>query len=297
MKFIQRIVLFALLPLAALLFTACSSTRQAMVSPVEYQQSMRGAEEAAAAASDRRQADADRKIVSTVDLSLRVNDTEATLTAINALVDEAGGYVSNTNLYQASQDAEQLEGGLTLRVPSEHLQTTLEKLAALAVKVESQSMNRQDVTDQYVDLHARLRNLEATEQELHTLLTEVRARPDAEATDILTVHQSLTQIRGEIEQVQGQINLLDNTTTLATIHIFLRLDVVALPIVDEGWRPSATLTEALRALTTTLQGIGNLTIWWLAYLMPIVLILAAPVVIAFLLARWFVRQRRLRRGV
>ena len=72
------------------------------------------------------------------------------------------------------------------------------------------------MTDQYSDLDARLRNLRATEKELLALLTEVRERPNAKVEDILDVHRSLTQIRGEIETLQGRKNLLDNQIDFST---------------------------------------------------------------------------------
>lgn len=301
MKFIYRPIIVALLAMTFFLLTACSSeSQQSSDSPLAYSQHEMAAAMAVPASEESEDymppPDADRKIVSTVNISLLVEETEATLAAIDALVDAAGGYIAQTNLYQSSQDAEQLEGSLTLRVPAEHLTGALEQLSSLAVKVESQSMNRQDVTDQYVDIQARLQNLEATEKELRSLLAEVRARPEASAEDILAVHRSLTQIRGEIEQLQGRINLLDNTVALSTITVNLRLDVAALPIVDEGWRPGATLTQALRALTETMQRLGNLAIWWAVYLLPIALILVTPVVIGFFVARWFLRHHRQNRS-
>jgi len=301
MKSIHRLIIVALLALPLFLLTACSSTNQASFdSPLAFRLNEEAAAMAvmavpAAAEESASQAplpETDRKIVSTVNISLVVEETDATLAAISALVDGTGGYIAQTNLYQSYQDADQLEGSLTLRVPAEALTEALAQLSSLAVKVESQSMNRQDVTDQYVDLQARLRNLEATEEELRSLLAEVRTRPDASVEDILDVHRSLTQIRGEIEQLQGRINLLDNTVALSTITVNLRLDVAALPIVDEGWRPGATLTQALRALTETMQQLGNLAIWWGVYLLPIALILATPIVIGFFVARWLLRRHR-----
>ncbi|MEZ4609687.1 MAG: DUF4349 domain-containing protein [Caldilineaceae bacterium] len=117
------------------------------------------------------------------------------------------------------------------------------------------------MTDQYTDLNAQLRNLEATEDELRTLLGEVRAKPGAKAEDILAVHRNLTEIRGQIEQVQGRKNMLDNLISLATIHLSLTPDVAEQPIVEARWRPGVTVSAALRALVGALQSLGNLAIW------------------------------------
>lgn len=306
MRTTQRLFIFASFFLAALLFTACGSARESFVSPVDG-----GSEAASIAAAPAAEesyalespaagaslevvqpADADRKIVSTVDISLVVDDSDAALTSIETMVERAGGYIARTNLYQSDQDPDQLEGSLTLRVPAERLSDVLKQLSSLAVKVESQNMNREDVTTQYVDLQARLENLEAAEKELRALLAEVRERPDADTEDILTVYRSLTDIRGQIEQLQGRINLLNDTVALSTINVYLRLNRATLPIVEEGWQPGATVTEALRALTDTLQRLGDLAIWWGVYLLPVALILLLPLIIVFFIIRWFVRRRR-----
>ncbi len=300
--------LFVALVLTALLFTACGSAKESFVSPVSG-----GGEAASVAAAPASEAadfvqlesaaaeaamggpqtaNADRKIISTVDISLVVDDSDAALAAIESMVETAGGYIARTNLYQSDQDADQLEGSLTLRVPAERLSDTLKQLTSLAVKVESQNMSREDVTAQYVDLQARLENLEAAEKELRALLAEVRARPDADTEDILSVYRSLTDIRGQIEQLQGRINLLNDTVALSTITVYLRLNRATLPIVEESWQPGATVAEALRALTDTLQRLGNLAIWWSVYLLPVALILLLPLAIGFFVIRWFIRRRR-----
>jgi hypothetical protein len=306
MKSIRFYALFASLVLTAFLFTACSSARESFVSPADEMRDTAGvaavpaAEEsvqletaaAEAAVGVVQPADADRKIVSTVDISLVVDDTNAVLAAIETMVEAAGGYIARTNLYQSGQDPDQLEGSLTLRVPADQLSDALKRLSSLAVKVESQNMDREDVTAQYVDLQARLENLEAAEKELRALLAEVRERPDANTEDILAVYRSLTDIRSQIEQLQGRINLLNDTVALSTINVYLRLNAATLPIVEKGWQPGTTLTAALRALAETLQRLGDLAIWWGVYLLPVVLILVIPFIIGFFMIRWFVRRRQ-----
>ncbi|MCB9162154.1 MAG: DUF4349 domain-containing protein [Caldilineaceae bacterium] len=184
---------------------------------------------------------------------------------------------------------------MTLRVPAAALDDVLAKLAALAVDVTSQSLTREDVTDQYTDLNAQLRNLEATEDELRTLLGEVRAKPGAKAEDILVVHRNLTEIRGQIEQVQGRKNMLDNLISLATIHLSLTPDVAEQPIVEARWRPGVTVSAALRALVGALQSLGNLAIWLALYVVPILALVLLPVIALIWIAVRFLRRRPARR--
>lgn len=234
----------------------------------------------------------DRKIIGTAAIDLVVTDTAETADAVTAMVEAAGGYVADSNFYARSVgDKSMPAGSMTLRVPAAALDDTLAQLAALAVDVTAQSLTREDVTDQYTDLNAQLRNLEATENELRELLAEVRAKPDATPEDILAVHRHLTEIRGQIEQLQGRKNMLDNLIGLATIHLSLTPDAATLPIVEEGWRPGATVSAALRALVASLQNLGDLAIWLALYVLPVLALVLLPVVVVIWLAVRFLRRR------
>jgi hypothetical protein len=234
----------------------------------------------------------DRKIIGTASIDLVVADTEVTISKVTQLAQGVGGYVANTNFYDYSVGEKSMPAGnMTLRVPAAELDNTLAKLTALAVDVTSQSLTREDVTNQYTDLNAQLRNLEATENELRELLSEVRAKPGAKPEDILAVHRNLTEIRGQIEQVQGRKNMLDNLISLATIHLSLTPDAAELPIVEDSWRPGATVSAALRALVGALQSLGNLAIWLALYVLPVLALVLLPVVALVWLAVRLIRRR------
>lgn len=124
------------------------------------------------------------------------------------------------------------------------------------------------------------------------MLTEVRARPNAKPSDILEVYNALTQKRGEIEQVKGRLQLLQNQVALSTITAELVPDEVTKPVVEEGWQPLVTLKDASRALVNILQGLVDLMITLLVVVVPVLLIVAIPIVLLILLARWLMRRRR-----
>ena len=255
-----------------------------------------GYEMAEAAAEMPAGAPLDRKIIGTASIDLVVADTNAAIPAVTQLAAAAGGYVADASFYDRSVGETSMPAGnMTLRVPAAALDDVLAKLAALAVDVTSQSLTREDVTDQYTDLNAQLRNLEATEDELRTLLGEVRAKPGAKAEDILAVHRNLTEIRGQIEQVQGRKNMLDNLISLATIHLSLTPDVAEQPIVEARWRPGVTVSAALRALVGALQSLGNLAIWLALYVVPILALVLLPVIALIWIAVRFLRRRPARR--
>jgi hypothetical protein len=234
-----------------------------------------------------------RKVIARASILLVVGDTEAAVDAINELVAEADGYVADANLYKSSYGENQvLRGTLTLRVASDRLDDVLSRLEALAVDVRSRSIDREDVTDQYTDIQAQLTNLEATETELRALLAEVREKPNSTAEDIIAVHRRMTEIRGEIEQLQGRRNMLDNLTSLATIEVELIPDALNRPVVQESWRPAVAVRAALRALVSTLQFLGEVAIWMVIYVLPLLLLVLIPTSILFWALRRWTRGRR-----
>ena len=308
-----RIPLFlSILTAAALLLSACGArnfssapsagdNERAMMQQAAPAADFYGEAEAVASVPDGSQQSSgastnallNRKMIARASLAMVVSDTAETIKSVEALMAELGGFIAMENFYnQSTGDQPMLGGTMTLRVPAESLATAMERLQAMALEVGNHSITREDVTDQYVDLDAQLRNLTATEDELREMLAEVRAKPNATPEDILAVHNRLTEIRGQIEQVQGRKNMLDNLIGLSTIELSLVPDASLLPVVEEGWRPLTVVRDAARALVGALQGLGNFAIWFVIYLLPILLIVAIPFALLLLLLRWLIRRRR-----
>ncbi len=234
-----------------------------------------------------------RQIIANANISLVVKETETAMAGVEQIASDLGGYLSDVELSKGRYDqTEELRGSMTLRVPSDNLEEALERLQALATDVHYLNIERQDVTDQYSDLDARLRNLRATETELLALLTEVRERPNAKVEDILAVHRNLTQIREEIETLQGRKNLLDNQIGFSTVRVELIPDSINRPIVEEPWSANGPVRNALRALVATLQGLLTALIWAFLYLTPLLLVVLIPLAILIWLVRIWVGRRR-----
>ena len=234
-----------------------------------------------------------RQIIANANISLVVKETETAMAGVEQIASDLGGYLSDVELSKGRyEQTEELRGSMTLRVPSDSLEEALERLQALATDVHYLNIERQDVTDQYSDLDARLRNLRATETELLALLTEVRERPNAKVEDILAVHRNLTQIREEIETLQGRKNLLDNQIGFSTVRVELIPDSINRPIVEEPWSANGPVRNALRALVATLQGLLTALIWAFLYLTPLLLVVLIPLAILIWLVRIWVGRRR-----
>jgi hypothetical protein len=232
------------------------------------------------------QAQGPRVIIYSGDMALVVKDTQATVEAITNLANELGGYVAGANIYQSDGAP---RGTITIRVPAEQYENTVTRLRQLALRVESESTNTPDVTEEFVDLEARKTNLEHTETALQTLLDE-RQRV-GQTSDILEVYRELTNIRGQIEQIEGRMRYLANQAALSSIVINLTPDVLYQPVSIAGWEPQGVAKEALQALVTALQGLINLAIWLIILVLPLLIILLLPVVVVIVIIRWWWKRR------
>jgi hypothetical protein len=229
----------------------------------------------------------DQLIIRNADMRLVVKDAEAALEQITALVNEAEGFVVSSRLTKLEQGT---RVSLVVRVPAESLDNTLERIRGLALEVRSQEVTGEDVTEEYTDLQAQLRHLEATETRLLTFMDQAE---DTEAT--LAVYHELQDIQGQIERTKGRIQYLEQSSALSTIQIELVPEAVDQPISVAGWRPQGTLRDAVQALVNTLQFLVDAAIWVVAFLLPIaVVVFAIPAGIVFYLLR---RRRTVRRQV
>ena len=236
-------------------------------------------------------ASVDRKIIYNVSLHLIVKDTEEAFADVQRLAQEMGGFVSESNVWR---DQDQQRASITVRVPAEKLDDALAQFRALAVDVENQRVDSQDVTEEYVDLEARLTNAQRTERELQELL-ESRSEM-GKTSDILEVHRELTSIRAQIEQIQGRKQYLENLSAMATVQIQLTPDALMQPVVVAGWRPQGTARDAIRLLLRTLQFLADAVIVFVLLILPVLIAIAIPIIGLVLLIRALVRRRRRRKA-
>ncbi len=284
--------LTSLLILLCVLLSAAAGCglQQAAPRPPAQEEALKEAEEAQPVTGGYdTESSQERMIIRTADLSLVVEDVEDGLGEIKAIVKRLKGYVADSNTWY---QAEQLRANLTLRVPAESLDEALEQIKAVALKVQSEKMAGQDVTEEYTDLEAQLRNLEATEKELRELLKTVRERT-GKAEEILAVHQRLTEIRGQIERLKGRMQYLERSAALATITLDLSPAEQSRPFIEADWQPLSTLRNAIRALIRAIQFIVDVFIWIVIFVLPVLaVLLALPAFIVWLVWRWRRRKKR-----
>jgi len=156
---------------------------------------------------------ATRMIVRTAAISLVVNDVTAALDQVAELAENLGGYVVSSKRWK---EEERLIGIITIRVPAEDFREAMAALRGMAVDITHEDTSAQDVTEEYVDLSAKLKNLEATEGQLLQLMEKAE-----KVEDILLVQKELSRTRGEIEQTKGRMQYLERTSATSLIQVQL----------------------------------------------------------------------------
>jgi len=203
------------------------------------------------------------KVVKSANLGLRSKEVRESAARAQQAAANAGGSVLSSQVYR-SEDS--VTAQLVLSVPSEEFEGVLDELRGLGEKVTTDSISGQDVTDEYVDLKSRERNLQAAEESLLRLYD--RAENVAEA---LSIQRELTGVRGEIEMVQGRIKYLDQHSAYS--QITLDVQPVTSQPSEPAWDPSSVAAHAWNASLGILQAIATALIsalvfgWWLAPLL------------------------------
>jgi hypothetical protein len=229
----------------------------------------------------------DRLVIRNANLTLVVTDPTASVQSITRMADEMGGFVVSSYLYETALgvgDLTATQGTITVRVPAERLDEALRAIKADVIEVRSENISGEDVTQQYVDLESRLRNLEAAEEQLQEIMGSA-----TRTEDVMMVFNQLVQVRGEIESVKGQMQYFERSARLSAVSVELIADAAAQPLQIAGWRPEGTAKAAVEALIRALQFLADAGIWAVICIVPIGLILGLP---AYFVIRALRRRRK-----
>ncbi len=215
----------------------------------------------------------DRMLVYTARMELRVEDPQKAVERIWQLAEDLGGFVVSSSLesFTLPDGLPARRGVVRFRVPADALPEALARLRAMALEVLVDSLNARDVTEEYVDLQARLRNLQATEAQLQEILEQART-----TADVLAVYRELTFVRQEIERIQGRMKYLEQVTAFALVEVTLLPPEAQPPVLPGTWSPEAVARAALRALVRTLQLLASGLIWLALYVLPLGVFLGLP---------------------
>ena len=217
-----------------------------------------------AAAAEDRQASTSPKIIYTANLTLESKDYDTARAALDAALNDAGGYLESSSEYSDVGSSRSVN--LTFRVPEENYQSFLDAVAQ-AGNVTYKSQQADDVTTQYMDVETRLANLEAQ----RTRLQELQAQAD-NLSDLLQIETSLTDVQSQIESWQSQLDWYSNQVQQCTVYVNLS-EVQNYTHTDESFLGSVGAAFA-QGWSNFVNGLQQLAVW-LAGAWPVVVIAAA----------------------
>jgi len=223
-------------------------------------------------------------VLRTAELALEVPSTSAAETRVAELVERLGGYVASSERLTNADEGEpqQARVSLTLRVPSEKLGSALRELKRLGAGAETERLGSEDVTDEYMDLEARIAN----QRHLETQLVILLAKTDT-VESALKVHQELANVRTEIDRMEGRRRFLANETELAKIALTLSplRPVVAISMSELGVSARRAASDSVAVAAGVVTGCIRLA----GIVLPLTLLFGLP---AFGLWRFAQRRRR-----
>jgi len=199
-----------------------------------------------------------RLVVNDSYLSLLVNNVEETQSKIIDTAKSLGGYMVESNLANPQDNA---TSTVVVRVPSANFQAALRSFRGFSVKVITENLSGQDVTDQYVDNQARLDTLNKTKAKFEEILQKATA-----VQDILEVQRELINLQSQIDAIKGQQQYLEKNAEMSKITIYLSTDEFALPYApSDSWRPGVIFKQAVRSVIAHVRQLGTLVIWLAVY--------------------------------
>ncbi len=227
-----------------------------------------------------------RMVVRHASLTFVVEDAGESFERVQEIAAEHGGGIYSLETGKTSRGS--LQTFVSIQVPVAACDQVLAQLRGMDAELLSEQITSQDVTAEYVDLDARVRNLELAEQELQELLAAARERGE-KAQGILSIYNELINIRQQIEQLKGQMTLLQHSAALARIDVALVPQEVA--PAPPGFDAERVLNEAWEEVVHIFEDIATFLIRAFAYAPLILPPLLALTVVVWLAVRR-VRHRR-----
>lgn len=219
---------------------------------------------------------ADKKVIKNGSLSLMVKNADDSITKINSIAGQNEGFVENSNIYEISEGIK--FGSVTIRVPSKNFDGVMEAIKAIAVKVQNENTNSRDVTAEYVDLEAQVKNYKAEERQYQDIMARA-----VKIDDVLNVAGRLAEVRGKIDRIQGQLNYLSRQVDMSTITVSMTAEP-EVRVFGIVWRPLTVLKQAFKSLLTDLVGFVD---WLIKFVFKVpVYLLRIAVAVAIVFVVW-----------
>ncbi len=200
----------------------------------------------------------ERLIIKSANVSLLVKDVPEAITKIQQFATLNKGFVVSSNIDKQNLG---FSGFVTFRIPSETFDASLNSLSELG-EVKSRQVSGEDVTEQFVDVEAQLNNLRATERQFLDIMKRA-----GRIEDILAVQRELSNVRSQIDQLEGRRKYLKESAAMSLVTVNLATNPSDLPVIEKepSWKPLAVFKDAVRDLLDIGKGIVNFLIAFIVF--------------------------------
>ena len=259
--------------------TATSTSSEMIVSQnANYQQVSLSQVDVSASAAEA----ADRKIIRNGNLTIEVNSTSEAQQKVTSIAEANGGFVVTSEAKQresAEPERRTLDIKLVVRVPAERFGAALEAIHGLANTLKEENVTGQDVTEEFIDLEARIRTQKALEVQFLEIMKQARKVEDA-----LEVQRQIADVRTDIEKLEGRKRFLENRSSLSTITVNIEAPkMIAVNTTGFGRSLRDAVSEGVDVGSAILLGLVRFVI----VMIPVSIFLLLPLGLLF---RYFVRR-------
>ena len=224
----------------------------------------------------------DRKIIKNADLSIEVDAPKEAQARIASIAEAQGGFVVTSEFKQSGSGASKPTETVTIvvRVPASQFGAAVDAIRGSGNRIIQEKISGQDVTEEYIDLEARIRTQKALEGQFLEIMKQARKVEDA-----LEVQRQLAEVRTEIERLEGRRRFLDNRSSLSTITVTLQTAAPMVTATTSGF--GHDVKDAFGDGVDTAVGIVLGVIRAAIILVPIAILIVLPA--------WLILRRLLRR--
>jgi hypothetical protein len=224
----------------------------------------------------------DRKIIRNADLTIEVNSTTEAQQKVTTIAESNGGFVVTSEAKQKenSDTAKRtLDIKLIIRVPSTQFNSALQQIESLATNMPQRNVSGQDVTEEFIDLEARIKTQKALELQFLEIMKKANKVEDA-----LEVQRQIADVRTEIEKLEGRKNFLANRSSLSTITVNIQTPT---PIVVSATGFGRTVRDAVSDSLDLASGIVLFFVRFVIVMIPVFMFVILPL---GLIALYFKRR-------
>ena len=220
----------------------------------------------------------DKRIQRNANLNIEVKSINESIDKLNNIISSFGGEIISSN--KGGFDYGQPYANIRLRVLSENLDSVLIEFKKLSSKVISENIYTNDVSEEFIDIEARLKIMKSTENRFNDLLSK-----SEKIEEIIQVEKELMRIRGDIESLEGKLNYLTKTTDTSEINLNLNEQI---PITGESWKINEEFKEAFKNLLGFAKSLTNFVINVIVFI-PVILVAG---ILVFLLRKYIKNRNK-----